>query len=184
MLQSRTPLLCLPNFKFCPRSISPLAWGCGCRPSIDYEKPRAHQNMIVNHIFIRLMSHFLELINNKQVLCLIPGLPNLLVILASRPRWIFSTRAAAAAPQPTFVCYYLFWWSICWLTGTGPRKDSQTDFAYLMALALKLLLSFKNKKKMTAKTISKVDASFNPNWIIIFPNLMGPFLNILNRWCL
>lgn len=52
------------------------------------------------------------------------------------------------------------------MTGTGPRKDSQTDFAYLMALALKLLLSFKNKKKMTAKTISKVDASFNPNWII------------------
>lgn len=43
-----------------------------CRPSIDYEKPRAHQNMIVNHNFIRLMSHFFELINNKQVLYFIP----------------------------------------------------------------------------------------------------------------
>lgn len=84
MLQPKTPLLCLFNddCKFCPRSlVHPLAprpvlqshSAVGiCRPSIDYEKPRAHQNMIVNHNFIRLMSHFFELINNKQVLYFIP----------------------------------------------------------------------------------------------------------------
>lgn len=40
-------------------------------PPIDYDekpRPRAHRNMIVNHIFIRLMSHLFALINNKQVL--------------------------------------------------------------------------------------------------------------------